>query len=99
MISIITVTSAALIISAPTRETHGTAAATTQQTPPKKILIVTTSHNLLGKTGYPTGVWLPEMTHPFSALANAGFNITIASVKGGTVPIDPYSVPSNPDVL
>ena len=33
---------------------------------------------------------------PFSALANAGFNITIASVKGGNVPIDPYSVPSNP---
>jgi len=61
-----------------------------------KILIVTTSHNVLGKTGFPTGIWLPEMTHPFSALANAGFNITIASVKGGNVPIDPYSIPSNP---
>ena len=98
LISIITVASVALIISVPTRETYGTAAAaaTAQQTPPKKILIVTTSHNVLGKTGYPTGVWLPEMTHPFSALANAGFNITIASVKGGNVPVDPYSVPSNP---
>jgi putative intracellular protease/amidase len=98
LISIIAVASVALIISVsvPTRETYGTAAATAQQTPPKKILIVTTSHNVLGKTGYPTGVWLPEMTHPFSALANAGFNITIASVKGGNVPIDPYSVPSNP---
>lgn len=98
LISIIAVASVALIISVPIRETYGTAAAaaTAQQTPPKKILIVTTSHNVLGKTGYPTGVWLPEMTHPFSALANAGFNITIASVKGGNVPIDPYSVPSNP---
>jgi putative intracellular protease/amidase len=98
LISIIAVASVALIISVSvlTRETYGTAAATAQQTPPKKILIVTTSHNVLGKTGYPTGVWLPEMTHPFSALANAGFNITIASVKGGNVPIDPYSVPSNP---
>ena len=98
LISIIAVASVALIISVPTRETYGTdaAAATVQQTPSKKILIVTTSHNVLGKTGYPTGVWLPEMTHPFSALANAGFNITIASVKGGNVPIDPYSVPSNP---
>jgi putative intracellular protease/amidase len=36
------------------------------------------------------------MTHPFSALQNAGFNITVASVKGGNVPIDPYSIPSNP---
>ena len=70
--------------------------ATAQNTPPKKVLIVTTSHNILGKTGYPTGVWLPEMTHPFSALQNAGFNITIASVNGGNVPIDPYSIPSNP---
>ena len=97
LISIIAVASVALIISVPTRETYGTAtAATAQQTSPKKVLIVTTSHNVLGKTGYPTGVWLPEMTHPFSALANAGFNITIASVKGGNVPIDPYSVPSNP---
>lgn len=97
LISIIAVASVALIISVPTRETYGTAAAATaQQTSPKKVLIVTTSHNVLGKTGYPTGVWLPEMTHPFSALANAGFNITIASVKGGNVPIDPYSVPSNP---
>ena len=97
LISIIAVASVALIISVPTRETYGPAtAATAQQTSPKKVLIVTTSHNVLGKTGYPTGVWLPQMTHPFSALANAGFNITIASVKGGNVPIDPYSVPSNP---
>jgi putative intracellular protease/amidase len=70
--------------------------ATAQNSPPKKVLIVTTSHNILGKTGYPTGVWLPEMTHPFSALQNAGFNITVASIKGGNVPIDPYSIPSNP---
>ncbi len=70
--------------------------ATAQQTTTlKKVLIVTTSHNVLGNSGYPTGVWLSEMTHPFSAMANAGFNITIASVKGGNVPIDPYSIPSN----
>jgi putative intracellular protease/amidase len=75
---------------------HVSGTATAQNIPPKKVLIVTTSHNILGKTGYPTGLWLPEMTHPFSALQNAGFNITVASVNGGNVPIDPYSVPSNP---
>jgi putative intracellular protease/amidase len=84
-----------IIISFATRGIYGTAVAA-EQTPSKKVLIVTTSNNVLGKTGYPTGLWLPEMTHPFSALANAGFNITIASVKGGNVPIDPYSIPSNP---
>lgn len=75
---------------------HVSGTATAQNIPPKKVLMVTTSHNILGKTRYPTGLWLPEMTHPFSALQNAGFNITVASVNGGNVPIDPYSVPSNP---
>jgi putative intracellular protease/amidase len=84
-----------IIISFPIRGIYGTAIAA-EQTSSKKILIVTTSNNVLGMTGYPTGLWLPEMTHPFSALANAGFNITIGSVKGGNVPIDPYSIPSNP---
>ncbi len=59
-----------------------------------KVLIVVTSHNVLGKTGFPTGVWLPEMTHPYYALKNAGFEIDIATPKGGNVPIDPYSIPS-----
>ena len=75
---------------------YAISAAAAQNLPTKKVLIVTTSHSVLGNSGYPTGVWLPEMTHPFSALQNAGFNITVASVKGGNVPIDPYSVPSNP---
>ena len=56
--------------------------AAAQNLPAKKVLIVTTSHSVLGNSGYPTGVWLPEMTHPFSALQNAGFNITVASIKG-----------------
>jgi len=75
---------------------HAIITAAAQNLSAKKVLVVTTSHNVLGKSGYPTGVWLPEMTHPFSALQNAGFDITVASVKGGNVPIDPYSIPSNP---
>jgi len=61
-----------------------------------KVLIVVTSHGILGKTGYPTGLWLPEMTHPYYALKNAGLDIIVASPKGGNTPIDPYSIPSNP---
>jgi putative intracellular protease/amidase len=61
-----------------------------------KVLIAVTSHNVLGKTGYPTGLWLPEMTHPYYALKNAGFDIVVASPKGGDAPIDPYSIPINP---
>jgi len=61
-----------------------------------KVLTVVTSHNVLGKTGYATGLWLPEMTHPYYALKNAGFEIVVSSPNGGNAPIDPYSIPSNP---
>lgn len=60
----------------------------------KRVLIVGTSHDMLGDTGYPTGVWLPEMTHPYFALKNSGFEIDIATSKSGNIPVDPYSIPS-----
>lgn len=61
-----------------------------------RVLIVTTSHAVLGATGYPTGVWLSELTHPYFAFLEAGYDIDVASVKGGKVPVDPFSDPSNP---
>lgn len=63
---------------------------------PHKVLIVVTSHGILGNTSLPTGLWLPEMTHPYYALKNAGLDIVVASPKGGNTPIDPYGIPSNP---
>jgi putative intracellular protease/amidase len=60
----------------------------------KRVLIVGTSNGVLGYTGYPTGVWLPEMTHPYYALKNSGIEIDIATPKGGNIPVDPYSIPS-----
>jgi putative intracellular protease/amidase len=30
----------------------------------KRVLNVVTSHEILGKTGYPAGLWLSELTHP-----------------------------------
>lgn len=62
---------------------------------PKRVLIVSTSHSTLGETGYPTGVWLPEVAHPFMTLADAGAEISIATVAGGRPPIDPYSDPTS----
>lgn len=56
-----------------------------------KILIITTSHNQLGDTGYPTGVWLEELAAPYYVFADAGVNITVASPQGGTIPLDPKS--------
>jgi putative intracellular protease/amidase len=56
-----------------------------------KILIVTTSHDRLGDTGQPTGLWLEELATPYYVLADAGAELTLASIKGGAIPIDPKS--------
>lgn len=57
----------------------------------KKALIVVTSHDRLGDTGRPTGYYLPEVTHPYYALLDAGVEVDVASPKGGTAPMDPSS--------
>lgn len=56
-----------------------------------KILIVTTSHASLGDTDKKTGLWIEELTAPYYAFIDAGASVTVASIKGGAVPIDPGS--------
>jgi putative intracellular protease/amidase len=56
-----------------------------------KMLIVLTSNSELGTTGRQTGFWLPELTHPYYELKDAGYTIDIASIQGGMAPIDPAS--------
>lgn len=60
-----------------------------------KVLIVVTSHGQLGNTGKPTGYYLPEVAHPYTALVKRGFSVDIASPKGGKAPLDPNSVNPN----
>lgn len=57
-----------------------------------KILIVTTSHEALGDTGQRTGVWLEELAVPYYAFIDFGATVTLASIKGGPVPLDPRSM-------
>lgn len=56
-----------------------------------KVLFVTTSHDKMGDTGDKTGVWLEELAAPYYVFSEVGADITIASPKGGQVPIDPKS--------
>ena len=58
----------------------------------RRALVVTTSHGTLGDTGKPTGVWASEMTAPYYAFADAGMVVDIASIRGGTIPIEPGSL-------
>jgi putative intracellular protease/amidase len=56
-----------------------------------KVLFVTTSHDRLGNTAGKTGVWLEELATPFYIFRDVGAEVTIASPKGGLVPLDPRS--------
>ena len=58
----------------------------------KKILCVVTSNNVKGATGIPTGFWLSELTHPLEKFSAAGFEYSLASIKGGKPPIDGESL-------
>jgi putative intracellular protease/amidase len=60
---------------------------------PLRILIVVTSHAALGDTGKPTGVWLEELAVPYMRFVDAQADVTITSIMGGKIPVDPRSTP------
>jgi putative intracellular protease/amidase len=60
----------------------------------KRILIALTSHDDLGgveKTGY----YVPEAAHPWEIFRRAGFEVDVASVRGGQPPQDGFD-PEDP---
>lgn len=57
-----------------------------------RILIITTSAATMGANDKPTGLWLEELTTPYYAFLDAGAEVTLASIAGGKVPVDPGSV-------
>ncbi|KQT18177.1 dimethylallyltransferase [Chryseobacterium sp. Leaf404] len=56
-----------------------------------KVLFVVTSHNQLGNTGKKTGFWVEEFAAPYYTFKDAGYEVTVATPKGGQAPIDPSS--------
>ncbi|AXY72611.1 type 1 glutamine amidotransferase domain-containing protein [Paraflavitalea soli] len=60
-------------------------------TKPIKVLFVTTSHDTVGATTEKTGLWLDELATPYFIFKDAGSYISIASPRGGAVPVDPKS--------
>ena len=60
--------------------------------PTRRILVVVTSTPEYTTTGYRTGLWLGEFTHFYDRVTKAGYDITIASIEGGRVPLDPESL-------
>jgi putative intracellular protease/amidase len=60
-----------------------------------KVLAIVSSHDKLGDTGYPTGYWIAELAHPYLLLDQAGYEVEVASPKGGKAPVDAWSDPNS----
>jgi putative intracellular protease/amidase len=56
-------------------------------------LIALTSHDTLGDTGRSTGAYMSEVADAWSVFADAGYQVDVASVRGGKPPLEAV----NPD--
>ncbi len=56
------------------------------------ILFIVTSQSQMGMDGKPTGAWLEEVTTPYYAFVDAGYDVVVASPQGGEMPVDPRSL-------
>lgn len=54
----------------------------------RKILMVLTSHKEMKNTEDTTGVWLGEFTDPYYTFIDNGYEVILASPKGGEPPVD-----------
>ncbi|WP_431801881.1 type 1 glutamine amidotransferase domain-containing protein [Halobacillus andaensis] len=57
----------------------------------KHILMVVTNHEKINQDT-PTGIWLSEFGEAYNEFKQHGYEITVASPKGGRSPVDPNSV-------
>ena len=57
----------------------------------KKVLMVVSNPAVSTTTGWPVGFWAAELTHAYKLFTDNGYDITIASPKGGKVEVDALS--------
>jgi putative intracellular protease/amidase len=62
----------------------------------RKVLIVAANPSTSPTTGWPVGFWWAELTHPYWTFAEAGWDVEIRSLDGGTLQADGYSDPEDP---
>lgn len=60
---------------------------------PKRILMVAANAAVSPTTGWPVGLWIAELSHPWYAFTEAGYHVDIASPNGGNLEIDGFSDP------
>ncbi|MFD2263838.1 type 1 glutamine amidotransferase domain-containing protein [Lacibacterium aquatile] len=63
-----------------------------------KILFILTSHDRM-LNGEATGLWVEEHAVPYLAFTGAGHDVTVSSIAGGKVPVDPKSAPTSEQLI
>lgn len=61
----------------------------------KRVLMVVANPGTSPTTGWPVGFWWAELTHPFLAFEEAGYDVDIRSPRGGALAADSYSDPED----
>jgi putative intracellular protease/amidase len=59
----------------------------------KRVLLLAANPALSPTTGWPVGFWWAELTHPYWAFTEAGYDVEIRSPRGGPLQADAYSDP------
>lgn len=62
---------------------------------PKRVLMIAANPSTSPVTGWPVGFWWAELTHPYWAFVEAGYEVEIRSPDGGTLEGDGYSDPEH----
>lgn len=63
---------------------------------PKRIAIVIANPTTSSTTGWPVGFWWSELTHPYYAFHEAGYEVEVFSPAGGKCEADALSDPRDP---
>lgn len=61
----------------------------------KKILVIAANPATSTVTQWPVGFWWAELTHPYWAFTEAGYEVEIRSPDGGSLQADGYSDPED----
>ncbi|GAP38556.1 type 1 glutamine amidotransferase domain-containing protein [Piscinibacter sakaiensis] len=61
----------------------------------KRVAIVIANPAVSTTTGWPVGFWWSELTHPFHAFAEAGYEVAVFSPAGGPCAADGMSDPND----
>lgn len=61
----------------------------------KRVLLIAANPSTSKQTGWPIGFWWAELTHPYHAFTEAGYDVEIRSPDGGALQGDSFSDPEH----